>query len=201
VIGLTINLLRAVGWSTVASFQGAFALFAACCTLAHVWFIAFDDGVRVVRPRCPARSVDNLAMPGLMIIAHAPLASSLKAVAEHAFPECSGVIEALDVAPGDSIEMLEAAARAKLQRIGDPDALILTDVFGATPCNVAQRLSGSVHVRVIAGVNVPMLWRALCYAGEPLDSVAGRAMVGATQGVFQVVDAEPRGSASTPGTP
>ncbi len=123
-----------------------------------------------------------------MIIAHAPLASSLKAVAEHAFPECSGAIEALDVSPGDTIEALDAAARAMLQRVRGPDALVLTDVFGATPCNVAQRLADGPHVRVIVGVNVPMIWRALCYAHEPLESVVGRAVTGATQGVFQVAE-------------
>jgi mannose PTS system EIIA component len=136
-------------------------------------------------------------MAGLMIIAHAPLASSLKAVAEHAYPECRALIEALDVEPDDSVEALEATARMMVQRIRDPDVLILTDVFGATPCNLAQRLAESAHVRVIAGVNVPMLWRALCYAKEPLDSVAGRAMVGATQGVVHVVGAEPRASESS----
>jgi mannose PTS system EIIA component len=140
-------------------------------------------------------------MPGLMIIAHAPLASSLKAVAEHAFPECKGVIEALDVAPDDTIEALQAAAQAMLERVRDPDALVLTDVFGATPCNVARRLAGGGHVRVIAGVNVPMLWRALCYAREPLDSVVGRAMTGATQGVVQVGGFEPQGVASDAAAP
>jgi mannose PTS system EIIA component len=131
-------------------------------------------------------------MPGLMIIAHTPLASSLKAVAEHAYPECKGVIEALDVAPEASIDELESSARIMLQRVRDPCAIIFTDVFGATPCNVAQRLADGVQVKVIAGVNVPMLWRSLCYAREPLDAVVGRAMVGATQGVLQVASVKPQ---------
>jgi mannose PTS system EIIA component len=131
-------------------------------------------------------------MPGLMIIAHAPLGSSLKAVAEHAYPEFKGVIEALDVAPDVGIEELESSARAMLQRVRNPDAIIFTDVFGATPCNVAQRLADGVHVRVIAGVNVPMLWRSLCYAREPIEAVVGRALVGATQGILQVANARPQ---------
>ncbi len=140
-------------------------------------------------------------MPGLMIIAHAPLASALKVVAQHAYPECSATIEALDVGPEDTIESLEAGARAMLHRVKDPDALVLTDVFGATPCNLAQRLADSSHVRVIAGVNVAMIWRALCYAGEPLECVAGRAMAGATQGVFQVAASEPKGTPSDVAAP
>ena len=137
-------------------------------------------------------------MPGLMIIAHAPLASSLKAVAEHTFPDCSRVLEALDVSPDTPIEEVEARAREMLARVRNPEALIFTDVFGATPCNVAQRLGDGVQVRVIAGVNVPMLWRSLCYATEPLEAVVMRAMVGATQGVMQVATSKPQSQTLKP---
>ena len=122
-------------------------------------------------------------MPGLMIIAHAPLASSLKAVAQHTFPDCAQSLEALDVPPNMPIEEVETLARQMLERVRSPEALIFTDVFGATPSNVAQRLADGVQVCVIAGVNVPMLWRSLCYATEPLAAVVGRALAGATQGV------------------
>jgi mannose PTS system EIIA component len=131
-------------------------------------------------------------MPGLMIIAHAPLASSLKAVAQHAFPDCTQSLQALDVSHDMPLETLEALAREMLAQVRCPEALIFTDVFGATPCNVAQRLGDGVQVRVIAGVNVPMLWRSLCYADESLDAVVMRAMAGATQGVMQVASSKPQ---------
>ena len=127
-----------------------------------------------------------------MIIAHAPLASSLKSVAEHTFPDCSRLLEALDVTPDMPLEELEARAREMLARVRTPEALIFTDVFGATPCNVAQRLGDGVQVRVVAGVNVPMLWRSLCYASEGLDGLVTRAMAGATQGVMQVATSKPQ---------
>ena len=138
-------------------------------------------------------------MPGLMIIAHAPFASALKAVAEHTFPDCSRLLEALDVAPDTPIEVVEAQAREMLARVRHPDALIFTDVFGATPCNVAQRLGDGLQVRVVAGVNVPMLWRALCYATEPLEAVVTRAMAGASQGVMQVATSKPQNQTLKPG--
>lgn len=141
-------------------------------------------------------------MPGLLIIAHAPLASSLKAVASHTFPECSPALQALDVPPDMPVETIEAQARELLAHMDFPDALIFTDVFGATPCNVAQRVAGSVdgmQVKVIAGVNVPMLWRSLCYANEPLEMLAARAVAGATQGVMQVATV-PIPMSSKPGT-
>jgi mannose PTS system EIIA component len=138
-------------------------------------------------------------MPGLMIIAHAPLASSLKSVAEHTFPDCSRLLEALDVWPDTPLEEVEAKAREMLARVRSPEALIFTDVFGATPCNVAQRLGDGVQVRVVAGVNVPMLWRALCYSNESLDAVVMRAVAGATQGVMQVATSKPQNQTLKPG--
>ncbi len=138
-------------------------------------------------------------MPGLLIIAHAPLASSLKAVAQHTFPDCGRRLEALDVSPEETAEEIEVRARALLAQVSNPDALIFTDVFGATPCNVAQRLADGLHVKVIAGVNVPMLWRSLCYADEPLDALVARAVAGAAQGVMQVATSRPQNQAFKPG--
>ena len=141
-------------------------------------------------------------MPGLLIIAHEPLASSLKTVAEHAFPDCASVLEAFDVPAGMSVEDIELRARELLARVRNPEALIFTDVFGATPCNVAQRLASTAdaaQVKVIAGVNVPMLWRCLCYANEPLDALVARAMAGATQGVMQVAVSRPQNQTLKPG--
>src|SRR5205814_9893957 len=77
-----------------------------------------------------------------------------------------------------------------------------SDLFGATPCNVAQRLASSVEgsqVKVVAGVNVPMLWRSLCYADETLDMLVARAVAGATQGVMQVATSRPQNQAFKPG--
>ena len=131
-------------------------------------------------------------MPGLLIIAHAPLATSLKAVAEHAYPDCAAQLAVLDVQPEMPIEEVEAEARRLLESVRRPEALILTDVFGATPCNIAQRLADGVQVKVVAGVNVPMLWRTLCYVDESLDAVVARAVAGATQGVMQVATSRPQ---------
>jgi PTS system mannose-specific IIA component len=121
-------------------------------------------------------------MPGLLLIAHAPLASAMKAVAEHTFPNCAPQLAVLDVSPEMSAEEVEAAARALLAGAGHEEALVLTDVFGATPCNGALRLQGP-HVRVVSGVNVPMLWRSLCYANEPLEDLAERASQGGVRGI------------------
>ena len=121
-------------------------------------------------------------MSGLLLIAHSPLASALKAVAEHAYPDCARQLQVLDVTPEMSADAVESAARALLHAGGHAENLVLTDVFGATPCNAALRLR-SAAVQVVSGVNVPMLWRSLCYASQPLASLAERAVSGAHAGI------------------
>jgi PTS system ascorbate-specific IIA component len=130
-------------------------------------------------------------MAGLLIVAHAPLASSLKAVVGHVFPNDNGV-EAIDVGADATPDQVEQAAREAMARIGEPEILVLTDVFGATPCNAAMRLADGVRVRVVAGVNVPMLWRAVAHRSKPLLAVAERAMSGAVQGIMQLAPSRPQ---------
>lgn len=129
-------------------------------------------------------------MARLLVIAHAPLAGALRQVAQHTFPECASSLQVLDVTPQMSPDEVQNEAAALLDAQGE--TLILADVFGATPCNAAQRLSDGVRVRVVAGVNVPMLWRTLCYSHEPIDSLMERALAGATQGVLQVSPTRPQ---------
>ena len=70
-----------------------------------------------------------------------------------------------------------------------------TDLFGATPCNVASKLVDGVRSRLIAGVNLPMLLRTVSYRHESLDALISRAMIGATQGVIQVAVTAPQNQA------
>lgn len=129
-------------------------------------------------------------MAELLIIAHAPLASALRQVARHVFAERSHRLTTLDVAADERPESVEARLRGSLPPTGE--LLIMTDVFGATPCNVALRVADGVRCRVVCGVNVPMLWRALGYVDEPLDIVVARAVAGATQGVMQLAATRPQ---------
>lgn len=131
-------------------------------------------------------------MAAVLILAHAPLASALKAVAGHVYADCGHAVVALDVEPAATPEQVCDRARALMAGGAETDWLVLTDVFGATPCNAALLLSDPQHVRVVAGVNVPMLWRTLCYADEPLEALVTRAVGGATQGVMQLAPARPQ---------
>lgn len=135
-------------------------------------------------------------MTTVLIIAHAPLASALRAVARHAYPDCAADVQALDVLHDASAEQVEADALTLIAQRGEAETLVFTDVFGATPCRGATLLLGNPRVRLVAGVNVPMLWRTLCYGTrEPLDALVARAVAGATQGVMAVTASPPQNQA------
>ena len=134
-------------------------------------------------------------MNGIFIIAHAPLASALRQCVLHVFPDNPAGVVALDVQPNLPPEETLAQARILFKQMGTSHALVLADVFGATPCNVAQKLVDGVNSKLIAGINLPMLLRTVSYRHEPLDALVVRALAGGTQGVMQVAITAPQNQA------
>jgi PTS system ascorbate-specific IIA component len=132
---------------------------------------------------------------GILIIAHAPLASALRSCVLHVYPDADAGVLALDVLPNDPTEVTSRAAVALLAELHTPNALVLTDVFGATPCNVAQKMVDGIHSRLVAGVNLPMLLRTVNYRHEPLDVLVARAMAGGSQCIMQVAVSAPQNQA------
>ena len=129
---------------------------------------------------------------GILIIAHAPLASALRQCVLHVFPDNAATVLAIDVQPNVPPEETLASARITLAQMGTPNTLVLTDMFGATPCNVAQKVVDGVKSKLIAGVNLPMLLRCMTYRHEALDALVARAMAGGAQGVMQVAITAPQ---------
>ena len=136
----------------------------------------------------------------ILIIAHAPLATALRECALHVFPDCTREVVAIDVPPNEAPEDTFASAQHLLEAEPGQQILVLTDVIGATPSNVAQRLDvigatpSNVAQRLvqahesslIAGVNLPMLLRTVCYRHENLEALTSRALEGGTQGVLHL---------------
>jgi PTS system ascorbate-specific IIA component len=128
----------------------------------------------------------------ILLVAHSPLASALRDCAMHVFPDCAQHLLVLDVQPDASPEDSLAQARQLMGTQDQGALLVLTDVFGATPSNIAQRLVEGRQARLVTGVNLPMLLRCVCYRGEALDALVQRAIVGGTQGVMQVAVTAPQ---------
>ncbi len=125
-------------------------------------------------------------MVSILLVAHAPLASALLSVARHAYADCGRNVVAVDVAAAAGLDEAANQVLVAMQALPGAEVLVLTDAFGATPSNAALANTDGVQARVVTGVNVPMVWRALCYAHLPLAELVGRAVDGGRQGIMQV---------------
>lgn len=125
-------------------------------------------------------------MNGIFIIAHAPLASALRQCVLHVFPEAAAGLAAFDVQPDAALEATLAGAGLALAQLNTSQTLVLTDLVGATPCNTAQKLVNGFNSKLLAGVNLPMLLRAVTYRHEPLGELVARALAGGTHGIIEV---------------
>lgn len=131
-------------------------------------------------------------MAGILIIAHAPLATALRDCIAHVYGGLPARIGVIDVSPDCDPAQVVAFAYSEIERLREENgALVLTDMFGATPSNIAARLANLPNVRVLAGVNLPMLLRAVCYRTTPLETLVDKALAGATKGVHAISSATP----------
>jgi len=129
-------------------------------------------------------------MNTILIIAHTPLASALRSAALHAFPDAALRVGVVDVMPLETPDETLRAARQLLANQSHgavTGTLVISDVYGATPCNVAQRLADGVHVKCVAGASLPMLLRAMTYWDGALSIMAEKAVSGASQGAVELV--------------
>jgi mannose PTS system EIIA component len=127
-------------------------------------------------------------MIGILIIAHGSLGESLIECATHVLGARPPMLEQLDVSrrADDPADLLETAQNMVRSLDGGDGVLVLSDIFGATPCNTATRLLNPGKVEGVAGVNLPMLMRLLTYRNEPLEKALEKALSGGREGVLRV---------------
>lgn len=118
-------------------------------------------------------------MFGILLVTHDGLGSSLVDCVRHVMGSVPPNLAVLPVLADDDPQAKEDEARALIAKLDTGDGvLILTDLFGATPSNIAGRLCQPRKVVGVAGVNLPMLLRVVCYRDKPLLDVAQRALIG-----------------------
>jgi PTS system mannose-specific IIA component len=121
---------------------------------------------------------------GLLLITHNDLGHYLLETASGILGSCPVRTRSLNV-PGccDPDELL-AKACALVRELDQGDGvLVLTDLYGSTPSNIAARLLEKYNILVVSGVNVPMLMRILNYPTCSLEEMANKALTGARDGV------------------
>ena len=116
-------------------------------------------------------------MIGILLVTHNGLGDSLVDCVRHVLGSAPPNLKVLSVLAEDDPQSKENEGRALITQLDEGDGvLLLTDLFGATPSNIARRLYQPGHVEGVAGVNLPMLLRAVCYSGKPLAEVAQKAL-------------------------
>lgn len=122
---------------------------------------------------------------GLLLITHDNVGQVLLETASSILGMCPMVLEIISVShnccPDNVIEKARTAARRLDQGGG---ILVLTDLYGSTPSNVANRLECDRPIKVIAGLNLPMLVRVLNYPTLALDELVYKAVSGGRDGIF-----------------
>lgn len=122
---------------------------------------------------------------GILLLTHEAMGDALIATARHILGRLPPALDALAVPPGSDAESALHEAAARVRRLDSGDGvLVLTDVYGATPSNVAQRLPElGLDIRRVSGLNLPMLLRALNYPEQPLAELAQTAANGGRAGI------------------
>jgi PTS system ascorbate-specific IIA component len=128
-------------------------------------------------------------MIGILLITHGSFGEALVQNACHVLNQRPAQLNQLGVAAQDDPLDLLPLARRMLALVDDGEgALVLTDVFGATPSNLAHKLLEPGRVEGLAGVNLPMLLRALTYRDKGMETLFQRARDGGRDGVINMLD-------------
>ena len=132
-------------------------------------------------------------MIGILIVSHGALGESLIHSASHVLGKRPLYLRQLGVTVHDDPDALLPMAEDLIRFLDQGEGvLVMTDIYGATPSNIAARLLRPGRVEGLAGVNLPMLIRALTYRDQPLGRVIDKALAGAAEGVMRMeIPAQP----------
>lgn len=127
-------------------------------------------------------------MIGLFLITHTTYGESLIQCACHVLNKRPPQVAQLGVALQDDPLDLLPLARDMMKWVDSgKGVLIMTDVYGATPANIAMKLLEPGRIEGLAGVNLPMLLRALTYRDKDMETLVARATSGGRDGIVNMM--------------
>ncbi len=123
---------------------------------------------------------------GILIITHGEIGEQLLNIAASTFGDNMPLnCHTLSVSQSCDPDTLVKKGDSIIKSINSGSGvLVLTDMYGSTPSNIANRLSVSADLQVIAGVNLPMLIRILNYPALGLSELAEKALSGGHDGII-----------------
>jgi PTS system ascorbate-specific IIA component len=126
-------------------------------------------------------------MIGILIVAHGAFGEALIHSASHVLGKRPLRVRQVGLTVHDDPEAILPQARNLVRELDEGDGvLVLTDIYGATPGNIALRLLVPGRIEGVSGVNLPMLIRALTYREHGLATAVEKALSGGTEGVVHM---------------
>lgn len=126
-------------------------------------------------------------MIGILIISHEQLGASLIDCIVHILGKRPPLLINHAVFPAANPDEEVTILQTTFQQLDEGDGvLILTDILGATPANIASRLIQHGHIECLAGLNLPMLLRAVQYRHLPLPQLMEKVLIGGREGICQI---------------
>jgi PTS system ascorbate-specific IIA component len=126
-------------------------------------------------------------MIGILLITHGTLGESLIHCASHVLNRRPPRLKQLGITAQDDPFNLLPQARALVKELDAGEGvLILSDMYGGSPANIAAKLLVAGRVEGVAGVNLPMLIRVLNYRDRPLGTIITKAVSGGCDGVVRM---------------
>lgn len=124
---------------------------------------------------------------GILLITHSGIGSALLNVVTGTFGLLPLKVSQLSVNRDPDPEILITKASYLIKQLNKGSGvLILTDMFGSTPSNISQILQQQgFQIKVVTGLNLPMLFKILTYPHLDLTNLAHKAVTGGTEGIFE----------------
>ena len=121
---------------------------------------------------------------GLLIISHDGIGPAMLGTATCMLGQCPLKAKLLAVSRDCNPDVLRADALEQMQLLDDGDGiLVITDLYGATPSNIAQKLAVTGNVRAVSGLNLSMLIRIFNYPHLGLEALTEKAVSGGKKGI------------------
>ena len=128
---------------------------------------------------------------GVLIISHDGIGPAILGTATLMLNDCPLQTKLLTASRDCDPDQLTEDAIEQIEALNSGEGvLVLTDLFGSTPCNIAQKLSTQRHIHVVSGLNLSMLIRVFNYPKLTLEELSEKAVSGGKDGISMIVPEE-----------
>lgn len=123
---------------------------------------------------------------GLLLITHNSTGKDMLDTATKIFGQCPLAVETIDVPYDGNPEQLKSEASKLIEKLDSgAGVLVLTDIYGSTPGNIATAMCQKENVKIVSGINLPMLVKIFNYSGLNLAEIADSAINGGRKSIMK----------------